>query len=1188
MVPNFTGRQRECQEIVGHVTSESTRIVSVWGSPGFGKTSVAIKVGHDLKDQGLPVYFLSLRGRQSKEDITSNLLSIVRQFATNDQSSAQRLSLDDELCQRVGEILDPFVVILDNADDILESGLPKVKEDVIQFLEEILRRNEKVTFIVTTRESFQFMNLNFQGHESVRIRPLNEASSQSLVHALLPAVNASDCRRITQICGHVPLAIRLLCSLISGESAQPSQLLNNFMEASTESILEMLDNPDYPSNHRLKFLFDSSFQRLSTKEKEALVSLCTLPSNFTIELAAAVLRETRIVDAKKILQSLLRKSLLDSSANLNAFSMHKLIQSFARDKGEQEMKETIQNSKSRVNAFYVSLFKKLNDKFLTGHSMAAFIAFYEDKHIILTSLLEGILDPKTASSVFQVLVHAEIFLVSLFWSSTEHNNFYDIFNKALKAADNLGERVYYRQLLVSSCFVDVVNVNASGNMRRLSIAKNMQISCSPVFAEEGKRLCYLGICQIVIGKSKDGIHCLREAFRLMNETPEHIILRAVVFQILASFYKFETNASNSARFFRMAQNECRRAGDTQLLVIPPLEKQGKAKTENEANPQSNTSVPLNQPLQLEVIFLVSEATKNFIDTDTKTYLDNAVFQILNEVEKQELMSPGLFNFHRIVTELIGHCIQIEDPEKLYKERISFHQTALKQYDLSKECSFEHKETTANSYQVHSEALAKCYLDLGEFHHLKKNYLEALKEKLVSLDITLELFGKEHESTTNNYYSLGNTQLELGNYTSALQSHQHALDVRRKLFGEEHAYTADSYLSLGTTQHKLADYTSALQSKKHALDVRRNLFREDHAWTAESYLSLGITQHELADYTSALQSKQHALDVRRNLFGEDHAWTAESYFSLGITQHELGDYTSALQSKQHALDITRKLFGEEHAPTADTYLSLGITQHKLADYTSALQTKQQALDINGNLFGEEHAQTGDSYYSLGITQNKLGDYTSALQSHQHALDVRRNLFGEEHAHTADSYHSLGITQHKLGDYTSALQSHQHALDVRRKLFGEEHAHTADSYHSLGTTQHKLADYTSALQSHQHALDVRRNLFGEEHAHTADSYHSLGITQNELGDYTSALQSHQHALDVRRKLFGEEHAHTADSYHSLGITQHGLGDYTSALQSKQTALDVRRKLFGEEHANTADSYHSLEITQHGLGDYTSALK
>ena len=60
MVPNFTGRQSECEEITGHVTSKSTRLVSIWGSPEFGKTSVAIAVGHDLQSKGMPVCWLSL------------------------------------------------------------------------------------------------------------------------------------------------------------------------------------------------------------------------------------------------------------------------------------------------------------------------------------------------------------------------------------------------------------------------------------------------------------------------------------------------------------------------------------------------------------------------------------------------------------------------------------------------------------------------------------------------------------------------------------------------------------------------------------------------------------------------------------------------------------------------------------------------------------------------------------------------------------------------------------------------------------------------------------------------------------------------------------------------------------------------------------------------------------------------
>ena len=39
MVPNFTGRQSECEEIISHATSECTRLVSIWLSPGLGKTS---------------------------------------------------------------------------------------------------------------------------------------------------------------------------------------------------------------------------------------------------------------------------------------------------------------------------------------------------------------------------------------------------------------------------------------------------------------------------------------------------------------------------------------------------------------------------------------------------------------------------------------------------------------------------------------------------------------------------------------------------------------------------------------------------------------------------------------------------------------------------------------------------------------------------------------------------------------------------------------------------------------------------------------------------------------------------------------------------------------------------------------------------------------------------------------------
>ena len=405
LVPNFTGRQIECQEILGHVTSESARIVSIWGSPGFGKTSVSIAVGHELQSQGLPVCFLSLRSLQSVADLKSKLLRAFRQFTTNHQSSA--LAAEDELYQHVSEISERIVVILDNADDLLESGLPNVKTDVTRLLEEILWQNETLTLVVTTREPFEFMNLHFQDHKSLRVGPLDEASSKALVHELLPTACTSDCNRVTQICGNVPLAIKLLCSLISDDTSQTSQFLDDFMGIDTESIADMLDNPDYPTDYRLQVLFESSFQRLFAQEKEALVSLSILPENFSTEIAAAVLGETRIFEAKKILQRLCRKSLIDSSSKPGSFSMHKLLQSFAREKGEHQMKEIIQNSKRRCCEFYDSLFQELDEQFLTGHSISAFVTFYEDEQSIVQRLISGFLPSEIADKVFDVLVKAE-------------------------------------------------------------------------------------------------------------------------------------------------------------------------------------------------------------------------------------------------------------------------------------------------------------------------------------------------------------------------------------------------------------------------------------------------------------------------------------------------------------------------------------------------------------------------------------------------------------------------------------------------------------------------------------------------------------------------------------------------------------------------------------------------------------
>ena len=719
--------------------------------------------------------------------------------------------------------------------------------------------------------------------------------------------------------------MKLLCSSISeGDVDERGQVLDDFTRGlENNDILEMLDIPDYPSHLRLKPIFDSSFQRLSAQEKEALVSLSVLPESFDLKVAAAVLGMSQILRAKKILQTLRRRSFLDSDSKSGLLTIHKLLQSFAKEKGEHEMKETILDAKSRLRAFYVSRFEELNEQFLRGDSMSAFVEFYKHEQGFLTSLIEGCYDSKTSDNVFRALVKAELFLDSLFWCEGEKID--KIYDSAIEAARKDENNVIYKQLLVSLALTEVPLGSYGRTMQLLSEGKYEPWCPSGPVDETGKHLCYSGIYQLVTGKTEDGVEMLEEALSLMDDTPERKILRMIMFQILAIYYRFIKNSSRMSMYNSKAFEESKVVGDKTILIIPEMKKRESENAEEEMV-EGNPEKVINAPLTLEVICLVSKAIKHLHDPDTKQFISNVVLNIAKEFENPVLQnSLGLFYFQRNVNTVLENVSsKRKEAAKLSAERILYHEKAIEQ------CK-SRKEPNSATLALHQEALAMSYADHGKTQHAQGAIHSALQSKQRSLNIRRKLFGEEHSSTADSYHLLSVTQHELGDHSSALQSAQRALDLRRKLFGEEHSSTAVSYDSVSIEQHELGDSSSALESVQRALDIRRKLFGEEHSSTADSYHLLSGTQHELGDYSSALQSAQRALDLRRKLFGEEHSRTAVSYDSVSIEQHELGDFSSALESVQRALDIRRKLFGEEHSSTAElpfTQCHSTSTQHQL--------------------------------------------------------------------------------------------------------------------------------------------------------------------------------------------------------------------------------------------------------------------
>lgn len=1062
--------------------------MSICGSPGFGKTSVAIAVGHEVQSRGLSVFWLSLRGLRSKADLTSKLLSFFRQPSKN-TFAAQHLSRDDELFQLFSEISDDLVFILDNADDLLESGLPKVnREELVEFLEEILRRNQNVKFAITTRESFGFLNLHLEFHQSVRIRPLEEASSRSLVHELLPDASTSDCKRITQICGHVPLAIKLLCSSISEDSAQPSQFLNELLASSTESIVEMLDSPGYPTNHRLRFLFNSSFERLCKQEKEALVSFSVLPENFDTEVAASVLgKPLRLT--KNILQSLERKSLLDSSLERHSFKMHKLLQLFARERGNDEMKEIFYDSKSRLHAYYLSLFEKLNEQFLTGHSMSAFIAFYEDKQNIVQSLVDGCSYPETADRVFDVLDNAEIFLDSIFWTHSSATCPFDlIYDSALKAASRYGNTVYYERLLVSKSFGQLMWGEKGRSLKFLREVDEIRQAATPCTRDEkAKYLCYLGMYHLVTREIESGVECLQEALPLMSNSPEHRILRLVIFQIFALYWQVEKNRSHSRQFYVKALLESMAIGDIQLLVIPSSEMETANETKGRKTPSRCADTLCNRPLELQIIYHVLQASQHLPLIGTNKSLQDIVLKVRDDIEAAlPCGETGLFNFHRVVVAVLLNVFS----KCKEKENLAHSQT-----------SREQKPQVGNSK-----------------HETEEEYYSA--------------------SSNNNCkdpYNVKNKQCNLVS-SGALRSSQRATDIAIERFGAEHPNTADSYHTLGITQHLLGDLTSALRSLQKALNIRQVVLGNDHLGTADIYRSLWATYHWLGDFSAALQCRQQALDIRRKVLGEEHASLVEGYMELSCTQLALGDFSSAVESNQRALEVCIKMFGEEDLRTPRILLSLANTQCLLGDLTTALEYAECALCLSVRMFGTENVITARGYWSLGDIHLSLENHAVARYYYQIAHNIGARLSGNEHVNTLRytylqlvqlvqfvSIHHLKVNAINFildSDINAALQDALSALSLDVNLYGEEHVYTADSFYLLGSIQFELFDFNSSLYCHERALDIKLKVLGEEHSGTVISFMFLALVHFALGNFTTAKEYAECALSIRPRLSEED--------------------------------------------------------------------
>ena len=836
MVPHFIGRQQKVEDISRVMTSTSARLVSVSGPPGFGKTSLAIAVGHQLRQLGLPVYFLSLRSVKTVEELISDLLNA---FA---HASDLTVRVRSKLCGLLSAIPSNICIILDNADILFESG-GETSQDVLELLEKIFSHCKNVSFLLTTRASLQsVLGRKFAGHTSVGVVSLDRKSSQMLVQELVPPADESECCRVAEICGDVPLAIKLLCGQIVDEKKSPSQFLDHF-SCSSKTIVALLDDPDAPNDQRLNVLFESYFKRLSREEQEAFVCLSVFVSEVFDEKAAVNVIGGDENTAKKTLLRLKRKYLVEGNSSRPVlFSFHPLIRSFCSEKAAY-MKEIACEAERRFLSYYVKLFEDLNKQFLAGNSLLAFHDFEFNKENLVHSLCEGLQNDAVCDAIFDVLSDADLFLDTIFYF--EHGLMFDkIYDLALAKAKQQHKFKAVHQHLIAKAFGEIT-WDFGVTFPLLNEAEEIEKENSLLISEGaiGKRMCYLGIHLLCHRATAKGGEILERGISVLSS--ENTVLKVLCSQILALI---TPHAEKCSYYRNIVLTECANRPSLYAFFKTIQEDDCAEEKENE-NPKA-----LSQPLMLPLALLFNDIVKCNDVKEVMFKLGLPISKLQKEVEAEvqndRLYLPLLFIVENTLAKV---NIEQESPAAM--------QLALDNF--------------IEEYGRLNPDTAARYYNIGNILCAQKNYDAASTYHDEALSIRHQLYGLNHADTAESYYQIGHTQLRKEDYESALQSFEKALKIGQNLHGKIHP---DAYFAchpIGLTKYRLKEYDSAVHWFQRALDICVALYGKEHPISAKSYYHIAQCQFEMEDYDSALESCQQALDISLNLFGQESAATSKS-------------------------------------------------------------------------------------------------------------------------------------------------------------------------------------------------------------------------------------------------------------------------------------------------------------------------
>lgn len=484
-------------------------------------------------------------------------------------------------------------------------------------------------------------------------------------------------------------------------------------------------------------------------------------------------------------------------------------------------------------------------------------------------------------------------------------------------------------------------------------------------------------------------------------------------------------------------------------------------------------------------------------------------------------------------------------------------------------------------------LSICYNNLGRAYQSLEKYKEAMEFYNKSLQIRIEILGKNHLDVATVYNNIGDQYQEQGLYDKSLENHLEAIKIRKHLVGENHIDTGYSYHNIAMVYASKRDYDKALEYNLKALDIFFSVYGEEHHNIVMSYNNIGNVYLSKKKYVESLQYFQKALHIGQKIFEENNLSLAYCYNSIAMVHLTLKEYEKAKELLHKTLKIRQNAIGDNSYLIAMTYGNLANTYEKLGLYNDSIKFYNKAIEGGKNhpeIEQESRQQLENLLSKIEISEKlqmnpqemenydlRLKLYIGHKESWMGVDSQERNLYEELRLHLESGkinanllllYNQIGLLNKTKGDYEKAFDFYTQGILLWEYFKGTDNASIyelfAQLYNNTGNLCVLKHDPDRAIHFLDLAIDIKLILFGEQHTSTAISYDNLGKAYCLKKEYQQALNLHSKAVHIYKNVVGDLYHMLPDSYNNIGDVFRHKKQYDTAREYYNLAYEIAEKV------------------------------